>query len=110
MDNLTPQEVYNLVREGAADGGWLGFASRVQEAFKKKNEPKTKEWDGVIRPEDIRIDTYSNKVGGFVLGISNGVRVTHIPTGVTVECDEDRSQHRNRFHAMQKLEDFLNGR
>lgn len=38
MTLLTPQEVYDLIRQGAADGGWQGFASKVQEALVKKNE------------------------------------------------------------------------
>lgn len=38
MVKLTPQEVYDIIREGAADGGWQGFASRVQDAFMDKNE------------------------------------------------------------------------
>ena len=38
MIPLTPQEVYDLIRAGAADGGWQGFATKVQEAMVKKNE------------------------------------------------------------------------
>lgn len=38
MIKLTPQEVYDIIREGAAGGGWQGFASRVQDAFMKKNQ------------------------------------------------------------------------
>lgn len=38
MKYLTPQEVYDLIRQGAADGGWQGFAERVQKAFEDKNK------------------------------------------------------------------------
>ena len=38
MLKLTPQEVYDIIREGAADGGWQGFASRVQDSFVIKNQ------------------------------------------------------------------------
>lgn len=38
MIKLTPQEVYDIIREGAAGGGWQGFASRVQDAFMIKNQ------------------------------------------------------------------------
>ena len=38
MKYLTPSEVYDLIREGAADGGWQGFAERVQKAFAEKND------------------------------------------------------------------------
>lgn len=67
----------------------------------------SKEWDGEIRPEDFRVDTFSNKRGGFVLGLSSGVRITHIPTGLTAECDSDRSQHRNRNNAFDDLKEKL---
>lgn len=43
MIPLSPQEVYDLIREGAADGGWQGFAIKVQEAFEKKNATTQKE-------------------------------------------------------------------
>jgi hypothetical protein len=36
--DLTPQEVYDQIREGAADGGWQGFAQRITTAFKEKNK------------------------------------------------------------------------
>lgn len=38
MKHLTPKEVYDLIRKGAADGGWQGFATAVQKAFKEKNK------------------------------------------------------------------------
>lgn len=38
MKHLTPQEVYDLIRAGAADGGWQGFAMWVQRAFEEKNK------------------------------------------------------------------------
>lgn len=38
MVPLTPQEVYDLIRAGAAGGGWQGFATRVQKAFEEKNK------------------------------------------------------------------------
>ena len=37
MKELTPQEVYDLIRQGAADGGWQGFAIAVQKAYREKN-------------------------------------------------------------------------
>lgn len=37
IKNLTPQQVYDLIRAGAADGGWQGFAIQVQNAFKELN-------------------------------------------------------------------------
>lgn len=54
MVKLTPQEVYDLIREGAADGGWQGFASRVQDAFMAKNGYHVASLDDAIEFEKKR--------------------------------------------------------
>lgn len=65
-------------------------------------------WDGEIHPADILVETYAKHQGGFILHPANGVRVTHIPTGVSAQCDSERSQHRNRHSAMEALKAALN--
>lgn len=60
-----------------------------------------------LDPKDIRIETFSNKQGGFTLGVSSVVKATHIPSGISVTSDEDRSQHRNRATAVEKLEKLV---
>ena len=60
-----------------------------------------------IRPEDFTVDVVVKPMGGFAPVNTQGVRVTHKPTGISVTCEAARSQHTNRRQAFETLRTIL---
>lgn len=63
--------------------------------------------DELLHPEDFNVEVVMKQTSDFDPVRTQGIRVTHKPTGISVTCDAARSQHTNRHHAFEQLRAIL---
>lgn len=98
LHSLSDEELHDVIKRAELE---------LQAREQRRNEPDFKY---SLEPANLIIQTFNPNYTGWSMTPENGVRIIHLPTGIKVECSQDRSQHKNKATCLEMLAKKINER